>query len=87
MEKLSGSKIGGSPKSIEDEVLLKGQARFIADVHMQETSYASFLRSDHAHARIKSVDCETARSMPGVFLILTGKDCREENYTLCISQT
>ena len=79
MEKLSGSKIGGSPKSIEDEVLLKGQARFIADVHMQETSYASFLRSDHAHARIKSVDCETARSMPGVFLILTGKDCREEN--------
>ena len=35
------------------------------------------LRSDHAHALIKSVDVAAARSLPGVVVVLTSADILE----------
>ena len=75
-----GNKIGGSPKSLEDEILLKGEARFISDIKRPKLLYAEFLRSDYAHARIVELDISAAQEMPGVVMILTGKDCREESF-------
>src|SRR5690606_10549917 len=37
-------------------------------------SYAAFVRSPHAHARIKSVKTDKARQAPGVLAVYTGED-------------
>lgn len=38
-----------------------------------------FLRSPHAHARIRSIDIDAASKSPGVIAIFTGKDMAGEN--------
>ena len=47
--------IGASIRRKEDERLLHGHGLFIADVVVPGTLHAAFLRSPHAHARIKAV--------------------------------
>ncbi len=52
----------GKPiKRNEDPRLLTGQALFTDDVHLPGMTNAAFLRSDYAHARIKSLDLSKAR--------------------------
>ncbi|HUQ73720.1 MAG TPA: xanthine dehydrogenase family protein molybdopterin-binding subunit, partial [Burkholderiales bacterium] len=58
----------------EDPRLLKGEGRYTADWNFPDQLYGVFLRSDHAHARIASMDTEAARAMPGVVRIFTGAD-------------
>ena len=65
---------GGWAGRIEDEALLRGRGRFGDDVKPPGTLSAVFVRSPHAHARILSVDTSAARGMPGVAVILTGRD-------------
>jgi carbon-monoxide dehydrogenase large subunit len=36
--------------------------------------HAAFLRSDHAHARVRSIDVSAARSRPGVVAVYTAED-------------
>src|SRR5438046_7961137 len=36
--------------------------------------YAAFLRSPHAHARIRRIDASAALALPGVAAVLTGDD-------------
>ncbi len=61
----------------EDESLIRGAGRYIADVMPADTLHAIVLRSPHAHARFKITDVATARTMPGVRLILTAEDLSE----------
>jgi carbon-monoxide dehydrogenase large subunit len=65
---------GRDVRRIEDAGLLAGAGHFTDDFSPQGVSYIGFLRSPHAHARIVSIDTETARTMPGVIAILTGAD-------------
>src|SRR5262245_4691828 len=58
----------------EDPYLLRGSGRYVDDVSATGQLRAFVLRSPHAHARIRAVDAETARSLPGVHLILSGND-------------
>jgi carbon-monoxide dehydrogenase large subunit len=58
----------------EDPRLLTGQALFVDDVDLPGMLHAAFLRSDYAHARIKSIDATTARSRPGVVAVYTAED-------------
>src|SRR5690606_18987489 len=41
--------------------------------------YAYFLRSPHAHAKIRSIDTAKAAAMPGVVAVLTGEDLARDN--------
>lgn len=66
--------VGLSPRRIEDEALLRGQARFLDDVPMAGVLHACFVRSPHAHARILSMDLADARQMPGVVAIYAQED-------------
>lgn len=50
---------------------VKGEARFVADIQLPGMLHARFLRSPHAHARIKRIDTSRALAMPGVKCILT----------------
>ena len=58
----------------EDDRLLTGQGRYTSDWNFPGQLYGFFLRSDRAHAEMKKVDVEAAKSSPGVVAILTGED-------------
>ncbi len=65
---------GESPKRNEDAALLTGRAVFVDDIHLEGLLHVAFLRSDHAHARLRGVDVAAARSCPGVVAIYTAAD-------------
>jgi carbon-monoxide dehydrogenase large subunit len=66
--------IGQPVARFEDPRLLRGQGRFVNDVHLAGQTYASIVRSPHAHARIRSIDAAAARASPGVLAVYTGDD-------------
>ncbi len=57
---------------IEDPPLITGRGRFVYDIDFRGTLYAVFIRSQYAHARIKSVKCPsnslcyTAKDLPSI---------------------
>ena len=58
----------------EDARLLSGQALFVDDVELPGMLHAAFLRSNVAHARIRSIDVAAARTRPGVVAVYTAAD-------------
>jgi carbon-monoxide dehydrogenase large subunit len=58
----------------EDPRLLTGQALFVDDVDIHGMLHAAFLRSDYAHARLKSIDVSAARRLSGVVAVYTAED-------------
>lgn len=73
-------KIGQSVKRHEDLRFLTGKGRYIDDISFEDQAYGVFVRSPHAHADIVSVDTAEAAAMPGVLLIVTGKDWQKAGY-------
>jgi carbon-monoxide dehydrogenase large subunit len=73
-----GMYIGQRVQRKEDARFLTGQGRYVGDLRLPEMAYAAFLRSPHAHARIRGIDTAAATAMPGVLRILTGADWRAE---------
>src|SRR6266849_6781729 len=65
--------IGASVVRKEDRRFITGKGRYVDDVKLVGMSYAHFIRSPHAHAKVKSIDSSTAMSMPGVLAVLTGQ--------------
>jgi carbon-monoxide dehydrogenase large subunit len=65
---------GREVRRIEDAGLLSGRGKFTDDVSVASQTYVVFLRSPHAHARIRSIDATEALAMPGVVAVLTGAD-------------
>ncbi|HEY1362400.1 MAG TPA: xanthine dehydrogenase family protein molybdopterin-binding subunit, partial [Xanthobacteraceae bacterium] len=59
---------------LEDDALLRGLGRFIADAPLPDEAQACFVRSPHAFADIGGIDIEAAGSVPGVLAVLTGAD-------------
>lgn len=59
-----------------------GRARYGADLNMQGQIYGHILRSPHAHANIKSIDCSKALAMEGVLAVMTGEDLAEPGNTV-----
>ena len=66
--------IGKPLRRNEDARLLTGQALFVDDVHIPGMLHVAFLRSDHAHARIGSIDVSAALERPGVVAAYTAQD-------------
>ena len=66
--------IGQPVKRREDARFLTGAGQYTDDVVMHGQTYAAFLRSPHAHARIKSIGLDAAKAAPGVVRIFTGQD-------------
>ena len=65
---------GKRQKRSEDPRLIQGLAHYVDDIKLPDTLHAVFLRSIHAHARIKKIDTSAASKVPGVVAIYTGKD-------------
>ena len=58
--------IGQSIKRVEDDRLLRGHGRFLADLRVPGTLEAVFVRSPHAHATILRVDVTGAGFQNGL---------------------
>jgi carbon-monoxide dehydrogenase large subunit len=58
----------------EDPRLLTGRALFVDDVNLPGMLHVTFLRSLHAHARIRGIDVSRARQRPGVVAVYTAAD-------------
>jgi carbon-monoxide dehydrogenase large subunit len=58
----------------EDDPLLRGAGRYIADVSPAKPLQAVVIRSPHAHARFRIGDLARVRTMSGVRLVLTAAD-------------
>src|SRR5688500_3517844 len=68
------SLIGARVPRVEDERLLTGRGRYVADIVLPRMLHAAFLRSVHAHARLLSVDVTRARAADGIAACVTGED-------------
>jgi carbon-monoxide dehydrogenase large subunit len=66
--------VGAAVRRREDIRFTTGRGRYVADHHLPNELTAWFVRSDHAHAIIDSIDTAAARAAPGVEAVLTGAD-------------
>ncbi|MEO5696010.1 MAG: xanthine dehydrogenase family protein molybdopterin-binding subunit, partial [Burkholderiaceae bacterium] len=69
--------IGQPLRRREDQRFLTGSGQYTDDVVLHGQTYAAFLRSPYAHARITSINTEAAMKSPGVLRIFTGADLAE----------
>ncbi len=66
--------IGARIARKEDYRFLTGAGQYTDDVTIQRQTHAVFVRSPHAHARIKSIRKDKALKAPGVLAVFTGED-------------
>src|SRR5436309_1988028 len=71
--------MGAEVKRKEDPRLITGTSSYVGDLALPGMHFVAFVRSPHAHARIRRVDGAPALRRPGVFKVVTGHDIR----TLC----
>ncbi len=67
-------------KRVEDFRLITGTGKYAADWNVPGQLYGVFVRSDHAHAEIVSVNSSKALAHPGVRHVFTGEDAVREGY-------
>jgi len=70
--------VGQRIKRFEDPRLLTGAGRFVDDITPPGTLFLAFRRSDHPHARIKSIDLGSALSVPGVVAVFDATDIEND---------
>ncbi|OLE36587.1 MAG: carbon monoxide dehydrogenase [Candidatus Rokubacteria bacterium 13_1_20CM_2_70_7] len=65
---------GKAIKRREDPRFITGRGQYVDDVKLPGLTYAAFVRSPHAHARLQGINTAKAKGLPGVIAIYTGKD-------------
>ncbi len=66
--------VGSSVLRKEDPPLLRGDAKFVDDLHRADSLHAAILRSPVGHGRIASIDASRARALDGVVDVITAAD-------------
>ena len=74
---------GKAIKRREDPRFITGRGQYVDDVKLPGMTYAAFVRSPHAHARIRQIDTAAAARHPGVVAVFTGKDMTGVNSLPC----
>ena len=77
--------VGQPLTRVEDERLLKGEGRFLADIRQPGTLEAVFVRSTHAHANIRSIDTAAAAASSGVVHVFIRKDIEGKTAPICVA--
>jgi len=75
--------IGKSVKRKEDERFLTGTGQYTDDVTLPNQTHGYFLRSPHAHAKIRAIDTSKAKKAPGVIAVYTSADLEGVNGLPC----
>jgi len=68
--------IGQGVSRFEDPRLLQGGGRYVDDIKLPGMTHGVVLRSQHAHAKIRSLDVTAAKKAPGVLAVLTAADIK-----------
>ena len=71
---LPNSYIGRSVPRPNARRLLRGQGEYTGDQRLPRMVHMAFVRSPYAHARIRHIDTDAARAMPGVVRVVTAAD-------------
>src|SRR5271156_5884432 len=75
---MSGTGIGASVRRKEDHRFITGKGQYTDDVNRPGQAAIYFIRSPHAHAKIKKIDTAAAAKMPGVAGVFTGAQFAED---------
>ena len=75
--------IGQAVRRKEDLRFLTGAGQYTDDVNPPHHTHAYFLRSPHAHAKLRKVDTAKAKAAPGVVAVFTGADLTGINGLPC----
>src|SRR5260370_7140501 len=70
----SSSVFGSRLRRKEDGRLVSGLGRYVGDVELPRMLHLAFVRSVHAHARIRAIDTAAATALAGVVTVVTGDD-------------
>src|SRR6185312_11258124 len=54
--------------------LTQGRGQYVSDVVLPRMGHVAFVRSPHAHARIRNIDAAQAKKAPGVIAVVTGAE-------------
>jgi carbon-monoxide dehydrogenase large subunit len=65
---------GSSVRRLEDKRFVMGMGRYVDDLIFPGQTYAAFVRTPYAHARILGIDATEALAVPGVLRVLKGAD-------------
>jgi len=57
--------------------MITGTSTYVTDVVVPGMQWVAFVRSPHAHARIRRIDIKPALQVPGVRMVVTGDDIRK----------
>jgi aerobic carbon-monoxide dehydrogenase large subunit len=75
---MSATGIGAAVRRKEDLRFITGKGNYTDDISRPGQAHAYFLRSPHAHARIKRIDVQAAAAQPGVLAVLTGAELQAD---------
>ena len=68
--------LGHSRPRVEDARFIQGKGNYVDDLQLPNQVFGDFVRSPHAHARIKGIKKDAALAVPGVIAVLTADDLR-----------
>jgi carbon-monoxide dehydrogenase large subunit len=71
---MTATGIGASVRRKEDRRFITGKGHYTDDQARPGQVCAYFIRSPHAHARLRKMDTSAAASMPGVIAVYNGED-------------
>jgi carbon-monoxide dehydrogenase large subunit len=71
---MTATGIGAAVRRKEDQRFITGQGHYTDDHARPGQACVYFIRSPHAHAKLKRIDTAAASKMPGVIAIYTGED-------------
>jgi carbon-monoxide dehydrogenase large subunit len=54
--------------------LTQGRGQYVSDITLPRMAHVAFVRSPHAHARIKDIETAEAKKSPGVIAVVTGAE-------------
>jgi carbon-monoxide dehydrogenase large subunit len=68
--------MGAEVRRKEDPRLITGTASYVGDIVLPGMYHVAFVRSPHAHARIRRIDTGAARRRAGVRAVVTGEELK-----------
>src|SRR6266849_7171954 len=71
--------MGCKRKRVEDIRFTQGRGNYVDDVKLPGMLHGDFVRSPHAHARVKSINSEEALKVPGVLAVITAETLKPVN--------
>jgi carbon-monoxide dehydrogenase large subunit len=69
--------MGAEVKRKEDPRMITGASTYVTDIVLPGMLWVAFVRSPHAHAKIKRIDASAALKVPGVKQVVTGEDIKK----------